>query len=825
MQLIAPVSRNAPCPCGSGRRYKDCHGTLASPQSAELERARQLSAAGDHAAAEPLCRAVLQREPGNAEALGLLGIVTYEQGRPMEALNATLQAVKALSASASRVQQQTFWSQLNYMFTQALSGLDTARAAEFRKRYESAHARAESASPAPAPLVSIAVLVSDFGPLCRSAIDSALRQTHRPIEVVVACLGADNRCMPAIGAELARASVPHRVLHVADASEAGALNAAVRACRGEFVQLLPARHALATARVERMLDALRECETDWGFSAAAFVDAHGHRVDPTRDADAKRLSDAQSAIDEADSVGCALIAQENPALDVGNLFFSRALFDAMGGFRDITGATGWDFALRAVWRAEPAFIHSQEFLFRTLPTTARASEAAREAAQLRIFGDFYATACGDDAPPNRFAPSPHGWGLHFYKRAFQTGHVLMFPFQQLEALTRRIAERRTPEARVALTHGVNLVGFAFGEFGLGENLRAFAKACGQGGIPFAVRDVDMRLRTRQADRQLAAHVVDRLRHRCSLFCLNPDMLKPLRQVLVESSDAGGYNIGYWFWELETIPREWDEAIHLVDEIWVATEFVAAAVRKATTKPVIKIPTPIEVAVPSTYDRRSFDLPEDRFLFLFTFDFNSFSRRKNPEAAVDAFRKAFERSQRDVGFVIKSTNGANQPELLRALTRHIGGDDRILLLDHFMSRDMLTGLQSVTDAFVSLHRAEGLGLGLAECMYLGKPVIGTAYSGNLEFMTPENSCLVGYRLVPVQKGEYLYYDPAFRWAEPDIDEAALHMRRLVDDVAFRTRIASQGQRDIRARFTHLQAANLMRARLTELGMVKDDARRC
>jgi glycosyltransferase involved in cell wall biosynthesis len=211
------------------------------------------------------------------------------------------------------------------------------------------------------------------------------------------------------------------------------------------------------------------------------------------------------------------------------------------------------------------------------------------------------------------------------------------------------------------------------------------------------------------------------------------------------------------------------------------------------------------------------LPDERFLFLFSFDFNSFIVRKNPEACIAAFRQAFGSTRRDVGLVIKSINGPRQPEKLRAMRELIGGDDRIVIVDGFFSRDQVSGLQSVADAYVSLHRAEGLGLGLAESMYQGKPVIGTRYSGNLEFMDDDNSCLVDCTLVPVRKGEYLYYDERFRWADPDVEHAAHWMRRLVDDAGFRMRIAARGQHDIRTRFTPANAAALMRRRLSELGL--------
>ena len=819
MQAVAPpASRNARCPCGSGKRYKECHGALSGHGEPRLSEVSRRLAAGDFNGAEEICRDLLARQPASAEALGLLGRALLEQGHPSEALNATLKAVKAVPESGLGLKrQQELWSQLNSTFASALSGLDAAFVAQVRHRYEEQFLGVPQSPSLANPLVSVVLLARDADALNRSALASILRQTYRNIEIVVAYTGSDARPLETIEADIA-ASVPHRSLHLRGLSDIDALNAAIRASLGEFIQPLSATHALAETRIGTMLEEITGRKATWGFSAAAFVGADGEHVDSAVDADAKRLTEVQSVVVEADSFGFALMAQDDVTLDIGNLFFSRAVFDEAGGFRDIPFAEAWDFGLRALWHAEPVFVRSKQFVFRMQPEATRPSREVREAAQLRMFGEFYGRACGDVPPPNRYAPSPHHWGLHFYKRVFQTGHILVFSLSYLEGLAADIAARRGNRAGSVHAQGVNLVGFAFGEFGLAENLRAFAGACLEGGIPFAVRDVDMKLKTRQADRRLAPYLAEGLPYRCSLYCLNPDMLQPVRQLLAETSAAGGYNIGYWFWELDRIPREWGRALDLVDEIWVATEFVADAMRRATSKPVVKIPTPIEVVQAGTHARADFGLPEGPFLFLFAFDFNSFSRRKNPEAAVDAFRLAFGPDRRDVGLVIKSVNGANQPGLLRALSERIGADDRIVILDRFMTRQEVTGLQGVADAFVSLHRAEGLGLGIAESMWLGKPVIATGYSGNMEFTTAGNSCLVGYDLVPIAKGEYLYDDRQFQWAEPRVDEAAAHMRRLVDDVEFRQRIAAQGQHDIRARFTYANAAELMRARLSELGLL-------
>ncbi|MEP7085304.1 MAG: FkbM family methyltransferase, partial [Betaproteobacteria bacterium] len=396
--------------------------------------------------------------------------------------------------------------------------------------------------------------------------------------------------------------------------------------------------------------------------------------------------------------------------------------------------------------------------------------------------------------------------------------VLAFDLPALEVLTARVSAATDAQHIGALTPGINLVGFAYGEFGLGESLRALARAADAGGIPFVVKDVDQRLLARQADRSIAGHVSESIGHQFTLLCLNPDMLKPVLTTIQQTKEGGGRNAGYWYWELEHLPRIWDDALAAMDELWCATEFIATAIRRSTDKPVLKIPPPIELQFDGGYTRADFALPPAPYLFLFTFDFNSFVMRKNPEAVVRAFRNAFPPGRDDVGLVVKSINGANQPELVARLRALIAGDPRIVQMDRFLSRDEAYGLISVCDAYVSLHRSEGFGLGLAEAMYLGKPVVGTAYSGNLEFMNEGNSALVDYRMVPVLKGQYLYDDPRFVWADADIDDAARHLRRLADDVEWRLRVAAAGQHDIRTLFTRERAAASMRARLVELSLL-------
>ena len=191
---------------------------------------------------------------------------------------------------------------------------------------------------------------------------------------------------------------------------------------------------------------------------------------------------------------------------------------------------------------------------------------------------------------------------------------------------------------------------------------------------------------------------------------------------------GHYNVGYWFWELARFPEAWARSLALVDEIWVASRHVHDAVKEAAVdKPVRIVPYPIQIVLPRRFDRTEFGLPAEPFIFLFSFDFFSYVDRKNPESVLQAFQRAFpSRSDRSVSLVLKSIGAERAPERFDALQTACANDPRIVLIDANLPRDAMWGLQSVCDSYVSLHRAEGLGLGLAESMYLGKPVIGTGY---------------------------------------------------------------------------------------------------
>ena len=698
----------------------------AAPAHDPVLLAREQLANADKAESARIRQQLLDRFPEHPGVLGLLAHGEYEQGNPVGALKLSLRAVRAL-ATTPLLPAESFgvWTTLNFMFTQALAGLGTTVAVAKRDAYfRHLDAPAGAAAVANADVSIILALPSGMSAdTWGVTLDSLGEQTHLPVELLVVPYGAKaaNAALQALQARLHGLPFAARFLDSPAADFAAALDAGIAASRGHWLLALEPPHALAPAHLASLVEALRAHDCEWGFSACDWqpIGPDDAGSVAARAGDGSTL---QQSIIEADTVGFALINKEFVAIGAGAVMFSRRLYERVGEFRNLPGHTMWDFATRALWLSEPWYTAAPTYRQRIAASVPAQDRSGAGVIQVRMFSDYYGLAC-DEArvPPNPFAPSLATWGLHVLKRVFQTGHVLAFDVPALEALAARVYAAIESQRAEVLTPGINLVGFAYGEFGLGESLRALARAADAGGIPFIVKDVDQRLLARQADRSIAGHVSEKLRHQLTLLCLNPDMLKPVLPIMQATRSGGGRNVGYWYWELEHLPRAWDDAIAAMDELWCATEFIATAMRRSTDKPVFKIPPPIELQFDGRYSRADFALPPAPYLFLFTFDFNSFVMRKNPEAVIHAFKSAFPPGRDDVGLVVKSINGANQPALVANIRALVAGDPRIVQMDRFLSRDETYGLISVCDAYVSLHRSEGFGLGLAEAMYLGKPV--------------------------------------------------------------------------------------------------------
>ena len=343
--------------------------------------------------------------------------------------------------------------------------------------------------------------------------------------------------------------------------------------------------------------------------------------------------------------------------------------------------------------------------------------------------------------------------------------------------------------------GVNLIGYAFGQLGIGEDLRMTARALQHVGVPVAVVNFPPGKEIPQNDRSVADLVVEEGPYAFNLFCMTA--LETLRFWCErgERPFQGRYNIGYWPWELPRWPKPWLPATDLVDEVWVSSRFIYDALAPVSPKPVLVMPLAVSVDdLPADFDRRAvrerFGLPLAATLFTFAFDLNSTMHRKNPQATLAAFLRAFPSDdarfgREQVGLVIKAHAPKRRNpnwERLKKLSRE---DERIHIIEETLPRPELLSLYRACDCFVSLHRSEGFGRGIAEAILLGLHVITTGFSGNLDYCAGRPDVdLVSYEPVPVKRGQYPFGNGQW-WAEPQIAEAAERMRAFV--------VETQGQR--------------------------------
>jgi hypothetical protein len=214
-----------------------------------------------------------------------------------------------------------------------------------------------------------------------------------------------------------------------------------------------------------------------------------------------------------------------------------------------------------------------------------------------------------------------------------------------------------------------------------------------------------------------------------------------------------------------------------------------------------MPLGVEIKLTSFLGRRYFHIPESAFVFLFAFDFTSYVQRKNPYAVLRAFEEVCKgRPSEDLCLVIKVKAGKAKEEDYRQFRKYISGHtEKVLVIDELLNDNEMKNLLRCCDSFVSLHRSEGFGLGLISAMFLGKPVVGTGYSGNMDFMSEQNSCIVQYTLCDVPAGAYPFWEGQV-WAEPDVTHAASHMLRLVSEKGYARTIGEIASRHIRVNFS-------------------------
>jgi glycosyltransferase involved in cell wall biosynthesis len=340
-----------------------------------------------------------------------------------------------------------------------------------------------------------------------------------------------------------------------------------------------------------------------------------------------------------------------------------------------------------------------------------------------------------------------------------------------------VAERKSGGDRLvghlSGNRGVNLVGYALGELGIGEDVRMMARSLEAVGTKFSIINRQPGPDIRQMDFSVAQHLSGKARYPITVVCMTAFDTAQLwldRRDLFEDT----YVIGFWPWELPKWPAEWSVVYELVDEIWCSSRYTFEAFASHSPVPVIQMPMAVTIEGMEKRSRADFGLAEDRFLFLFAFDFMSYPARKNPYGCIKAFREAFPRGDEPVNLVLKISNVVTDSPHWEPIREACSIDPRIVIFDKTLDKGSVLALMNVCDAYVSLHRAEGFGRTLAEAMLLKKPVIATDFSGNIDFISYDTGYSIDCSLVEIQKGDYPCGEGQM-WAEPNVSCAAEAMQ--------------------------------------------------
>ncbi|WP_332454074.1 glycosyltransferase family 4 protein [Chryseobacterium aquaticum] len=361
------------------------------------------------------------------------------------------------------------------------------------------------------------------------------------------------------------------------------------------------------------------------------------------------------------------------------------------------------------------------------------------------------------------------------------------------------------------TFGVNMSGFFNAEIGFGEAIRNNLKALEKMEIPAKPINFNMHLSHRLNENSV--NFDDNSNdYPVNIVHVNMDTIYSFFNEKSSAFFENKYNIGYWAWEMEEFPDEYTEYFKYYDEIWTCSKYCLDSMSLKSNIPVVNIPHAININEDDINKNFETGLSSEHYHFLFIFDYNSLIERKNTLALIEAYEKAFGIGNEKVKLILKtSIPGNHLSRAKRKVMTRIGSNQSIIYKEEMLRRNDLLALMDFADCYISLHRSEGFGLTMAEAMALGKPVIATGYSGNLDFMNVNNSFLVKYEMIKhdydlsvLPKNNY--------WSEPDPDHAAELMKFVFENQDHAAEIGNRAKKDIQTYFSLDAIGTKMKKRL-------------
>lgn len=366
---------------------------------------------------------------------------------------------------------------------------------------------------------------------------------------------------------------------------------------------------------------------------------------------------------------------------------------------------------------------------------------------------------------------------------------------------------------------LNIIGYLRTETGVGHAGRMVAKSLETTDLNIKGFNVTTNVVSRQEDSRLDYLLSEEIEGKIHIYNVNADQLGIVKNEIQSISKEPIYQINMPFWELSKFPQDWIQNYEGINEIWAPSRFVQNTLQTVFSIPIVWMPPAIIIDEIPKLTRNDYKLPEKTFLFHFNFDFSSYATRKNPTAAIEAYRLAFRNYNGEVptALVIKTMGYDPEGKSLQKLTDFLDGESDVIIINQQMTHEEALGLMNCCDCYVSLHRSEGFGYTLAESMLLEKPVIATNYSGSKDFLNTETGFPVDYQLIPLEKDEYPYAEGQ-KWANPDIYHAAWLMRQIIEDESHTNKIAKQGKEKILLDYSCETVGNRFLNRLRQINLI-------
>jgi glycosyltransferase involved in cell wall biosynthesis len=374
------------------------------------------------------------------------------------------------------------------------------------------------------------------------------------------------------------------------------------------------------------------------------------------------------------------------------------------------------------------------------------------------------------------------------------------------------------------SRGINVIGDTTSNTGLGEATRATLDTIIKAKTPVSYIEFNYNFHKQEKDSQ--THRYNTIKkgslYDVNLMLYNIYDFNLLEDEKLRALTHNKYTIAHWVWEQTAIPKQLHHAFYHVDEIWTPSQYCQQAFASVRPIPVRVVPYPIVATISKRITNTQLDVPEDRFTFLFSFSAPSTDARKNPLELIQAFRNAFPKDSPQSPVLILKVHHLNEyPEYATYLKNELSTINSILIEDSLSRQDMNNLLASI-DCYISLHRAEGFGLGMAEAMALGKPVIATNYSGNTDFMNTTNSFLVNYTLRPMIIDDFVHqpekagvYELGHLWADPDLEHTAELMQLVVSNPELAAERGRNAKAHIHAHFSPDAVGHIIQQRLHEI----------